>query len=58
MKLNGVWKGNGFTFLFKVEKWNRDEDPYELRLYILWCEFNFSIKNNNPIDYFKNSKQK
>ena len=51
IKLNGVWKGNGFAFLFKYEKFNKDEDPYEFRLYILWCEFNFSIKNNNKINF-------
>jgi len=45
MKLNGIWK-NGFTFLFRIEKWNKDEDPYELRFYFLWWEFNFNINNN------------
>lgn len=43
MKLNGIWKTGGFAFLFKIEKWNKDEDPYELRLFILWWELNFSV---------------
>ena len=45
MQLNFI-QWNGFTFLFRIEKWNKDENPYELRLYILWWELNFDIKNN------------
>jgi len=46
IKLHGIWRSNGFAFLFKIEKWNKDENPYELRLYVLLWEFNFSIKSN------------
>lgn len=53
-KLKGIWRSNGFAFLFKIEKWNLDEDPYELRLYILWWELNFAVKNRKPINYFNN----
>lgn len=53
-KLKGIWRSNGFTFLFKIEKWNLDEDPYELRLYVLWWEFNFEVKNKKKINYYNN----
>lgn len=53
IKFNGVGRCNGFTFIFKYEIWNKDENPLELRIFLLWWEFDFLIKNKHPYDYFK-----
>ena len=39
-----------FVFLFSIEKWNKGSNPEEIRLNILFWEFNFSIYNKNNLN--------
>lgn len=32
-----------FTLLFSIEFWNRNDNPMEVRAYVLFWEFSFSI---------------